>query len=295
MSMVAASQQETVLGAALAYAELGMSVLPVIGKKVPLKVWAHYQVDRAPFSYIHNWHRAGLLRGVGILGGAVSGNLCLLDLDGVEAVAKFEFHFPELLNTFTVISGSGKGKHFYFYADNLPATTRTAGFELRVDGCYVVAPPSIHPETFKSYRVSNPVEILRVRDLQSVVDFIMGIIKSKKQQSQKSPTDTPSIVVFNSTAYGLGALSKAYHNVLSAPLHSRNDTLYRESLKLGSLVADGHISVGEVERDLMIACLNNGLVQEDGERQCMRTIKSGLDNGQCNSRQQWRERQRKVK
>lgn len=295
MSIVAASQQETVLAAALAYSELGISVLPVIGKKVPLKVWSEFQIKPAPFSYIHNWNRAGILRGVGILGGTVSGNLCLLDLDGVEAVAKFEFHFPDLLDTFTVISGSGKGKHFYFYADKLPATTRTAGYELRVDGCYVVAPPSIHPETFKPYRVSNPVEIKRVSDLQSVVDFIMEIIKSKKKQTPKSPTDTPSIVVFNSTAYGLGALSKAYHNVLAAPLHSRNDTLYREALKLGSLVADGHVSVGEVERDLMQACLHNGLVQEDGERQCMRTIKSGLDTGQCNSRQQWRERQQKVK
>ncbi len=295
MSMVAASNQDSVLGAALAYCELGMSVLPVIGKKVPLKVWSEFQIKPAPFSYIHNWHRAGILRGVGILGGTVSGNLCLLDLDGVEAVAKFEFCFPELLDTFAVISGSGKGKHFYFYADNLPATTRTAGYELRVDGCYVVAPPSIHPETFKPYRVSNPVEIKRVDTLQSVVDFIMEIIKSKKKQNLKSSTDTPSIVVCNSTAYGQGALSKAYHNVLSAPLNERNNTLYRESLKLGSLVADGHITVGEVERDLMMACLHNGLTQEDGERQCMRTIKSGLDTGQCNSRQQWRERQQKVK
>lgn len=287
MSIVAASQQPTVLGAALAYLELGISVIPVIGKKVPLKTWSQFQTVLPPFSYVHNWHRVGLLRGVGVLGGKVSGNLVLLDLDGVEAVAKFEFNFPGLLDTFTVISGSGKGKHFYFYADNLPATTRTKGFELRADGCYVVAPPSQHPETFKPYRVSNPVEIKRVDNLQSVVDFIMGIIRERKQQQPKSTTNQPSIV-FCSTAYGLGALSKAYHNVLTAALNDRNNTLYRESLKLGSLVADGHVSVGEVERDLMLAALHNGLIQEDGERQCMATIKSGLTTGQASSRGKWR-------
>jgi hypothetical protein len=295
MSIVAASKQETILGAALAYLEIGISVLPVIGKKVPLKSWVEFQTKRAPFSYVHNWHKAGLLRGVGILGGVVSGGLCLMDLDGIEAVAKFEFTFPELLDTFTVLSGSGKGRHYYFYADDIPATTRTSGYELRVDGCYVVAPPSIHPETFKPYTVINPVEIKRVANLRAVVDFIRGLIEEKKKAQSKSTTNQPSIgFVRNSTAYGLGALDKAYHNVLAAPLNNRNNTLYRESLKLGSLVADGHISVGEVERDLMIACLHNGLTQEDGERQCMRTIKSGLDTGQLTSRRGWKELQRKL-
>lgn len=288
MSIVAASQQETVLGAALAYLELGISVVPAIGKKVPLKSWSQFQTKLAPFSYVHNWHRAGLLRNVALVGGAVSGGLCFVDLDGVEAVAKYEFLFPDLLDTYTVISGSGLGKHFYYYADNIPPSTRTKGYELRVDGLIVVAPPSIHPETFKPYRVSNPVEIKRVNNLQAVVDFIMGIIRERKKEQSKSTTGTPSIVVFNSTAYGLGALDKAYHNVLTAPINERNNTLYREALKLGSLVADNHISVGEVERDLMLACLHNGLIQEDTERQCMATIKSGLNTGMMSSRQQWR-------
>lgn len=289
MSMVAASQQETFLGAALAYLELGISVVPVIGKKVPLKSWSQFQTKRAPFSYVHNWHRAGILRNVGLVGGVVSENLCFVDLDGVEAVAKYEFLFPDLLDTYTVISGSQKGKHFYYYADKVPASTRTKGYELRVDGLMVVAPPSIHPETFKPYRVSNPVEIKRVPDLQSVVDFIMDIIRERKKEQSKSTTNQPSIV-FCSTAYGLGALDKAYHNVLTAPLHDRNNTLYREAMKMGSLVTDNHISVGEVERDLMLACLHNGLVQEDTERQCMRTIKSGLDMGMKSSRKEWRSR-----
>lgn len=287
MSIVAASQQGSVLACALAYLELGISVVPAIGKKVPLKSWSQFQTKRAPFSYVHNWHRAGLLRNVALVGGAVSEGLCFVDLDGVEAVAKYEFLFPDLLDTYTVISGSGVGKHFYYYADNIPPSTRTKGYELRVDGLIVVAPPSIHPETFKPYRVSNPVEIKRVDNLQSVVDFIMGIIRDRKKAQPKSTTNQPSIV-FCSTAYGLGALSKAYHNVLTAPLHERNNTLYRESLKMGSLVTDGHISAGEVERDLMLACLHNGLIQEDGERQCMATIKSGLNVGMMSSRQQWR-------
>lgn len=288
MSILAAANQNTVIGAALAYLSLGMSIVPVVGKKVPMASYGKYHTQRATVSDVHYWHKNSLLRGVGILGGAVSGNLCLVDLDGLDAVARFEFHLPELLDTFTVLSGSEEGKHLYLYADELPTSTKTAGYELRVHGLYVVAPPSKHPETGKLYRVSNPVEIKRVPNLNSVVDFIAGIVAERKKEPPKSTTDKPSIVVLNSTAYGKSALATAYRNVLTALDNNRNNTLYREALKLGSLVADGHISVSEVERELIQACRNNGLAKEDTERQCMRTIKSGLDNGMRNSRQQWR-------
>jgi len=163
MSMVAASHHDTILECSLAYVEMGLSILPVRGKQ-PAVAWSQFQTKRAPYSFVHNWQRANLLPGVGIVCGQVSGNLSVMDCDGLEAVATFERTFPHLLDTFTVVSGSGNGKHYYYFTTHRQPTTRTKGFELRSDGCYVVAPPSIHPVSGKTY-VPNRTEIRTVPNL----------------------------------------------------------------------------------------------------------------------------------
>ena len=303
MSIVEASQQSTVLAAALAYLEMGISVLPCVGKQPhpALKGWSQFQIKPAPFSYVHNWHRNGFLQNVGIIGGAVSGGLCLMDLDGEEAVERFELTFSNLLDTFTVRSGSGKGKHFYYYADKLPASTRTKGYELRVDGLYVVAPPSIHPDTGKRYEVINPVEIKRVPDLKAVMKFITETIK--KKQRDAAATATSSMVVGGTMARGKYTLTASEELALEvervsfAPTGNGNNTLYRAALKLGSLVTDGELSINEIEIALMRA--SSGWQVEGSyitfEQQCMRTIKSGLTTGMNSSRKTYRQEKEKQR
>lgn len=303
MSMVAASQQETVLGAALAYLELGISIIPCVGKQPHPEIkktgWSHYQVQRPAFSYVHNWHRRGWLQNIGIIGGEVSGGLCLMDLDGEEAVERFELTFSNLLDTFTVRSGSGKGKHFYYHADKIPASTRTKGYELRVDGLYVIAPPSIHPDSGNPYTVINPVEIKRVPDLKAVVNFITETIK-KKQRSMAATamssmggggTMAPGTFTLTATE----ELALEVQRVAYAPAGNGNNTLYRSALVLGSLVTDNELSINEVEIALMRACAARSEMSVTVERECMRTIKSGLTNGMRNSRKAFREAKEKAK
>lgn len=286
MSIVAASHQNTVLEAGLAYLELGMSIVPVRGKVCPIQ-WAKFQTERAPFSYVHNWHRNNLMTGVAIVGGKVSENLTFMDLDGLEAVAQFEFCFPHLLDTYTVVTGSGTGKHFYYYVDELPATTRTKGYELRSDGCYVVAPPSLHPVTGREY-IPNRTEIKRVPHLREIVQWITGMIRTKQHHTVDS--DKPSMKVENMTAYGFSALDSAVRNVRAAADRNRNNALYIESLKLGSLVKDGCLSTSDVESTMLGAAAAVGLVDDDGERQCLNTIRSGLRTGMNSSRKEWKKR-----
>lgn len=281
MNIVEAAKKGTVLEAALCYLESGLSVLPVRGKQ-PAVNWSQFQIARAPFSYVHNWERNHLLGGVGIICGKVSNGLCVIDLDGLEAVARFEFMFPHLLETFTVTSGSGRGKHIYLLPDTIPPTTRTKGFELRADGAYVVAPPSIHPDSKRPYTIAKYRDILRVPDLQSVCDFITETIKLK--QDANKPTEQPSMGVRHSTFYGQTALDSEARRVAAAPIGEGNNTLYRAALKLGSLVCDGHLSVNEVEIGLMRACATWSTISASIECQCMRTIKSGIRNGMRSSR-----------
>lgn len=269
MNVVAASHHGNLLEAALGYVESGLSIIPVKGKQAAVS-WSQFQLRRAPFSYVHNWHGAGLLGGIAVVCGQVSGNLAVIDLDGVEAVDRFEFCFPHLLDTFTVISGSGKGKHLYFFTDEVTPTTRTKGFELRSDGCYVVAPPSIHPVSGREYQ-ANWTDVKHVPDLRAVVEWIKDMIQEK--QPARESAVLPAI---RKNGYGWVALSGECDKVARSTNHV-NDELNRAAFKLGRLVERGILDYGQCESSLMIAARH--LSARDGERATLRTIKSGLDAG----------------
>ena len=74
--------KESIAAAALAYAALGLSVIPLDGKRPALKSWTQYQQERADEQTIRSW----TFGNVGIVCGAVSGNLVVLDLDGQPGI-----------------------------------------------------------------------------------------------------------------------------------------------------------------------------------------------------------------
>lgn len=76
------------LNAALAFAASGCSVVPASmnGSKAPIKAWKQYQSQRANALDIAAWYKDGTNTGLGVITGAVSGNLEMLELEG-RAVA----------------------------------------------------------------------------------------------------------------------------------------------------------------------------------------------------------------
>ncbi len=86
---------------------------------------------------------------VGIATGAVSG-IIVLDIDrrngGIESLARLEKEHGFLPETHKVLTGDGF--HFYFKHPGGQIHCRAniqPGIDLRADGGYVVAPPSVHP------------------------------------------------------------------------------------------------------------------------------------------------------
>jgi len=136
--------------AALSYARRGWPVLPIrAGSKEPAT--AHgvkdATTDEATICrWWATWPRANL----GVATGSVSG-LVVLDVDprngGDESLHDLEARYGPLPDTVTALTGGG-GQHRYF---SLPegVTVRSRvlapGPELKGDGAYVVAPPSVHP------------------------------------------------------------------------------------------------------------------------------------------------------
>ncbi len=176
-AIVKAAQAGGLLDAALAYHLLGMSVIPLNGKRPTIDSWGRFQTTIADEDEIRDWHKRGLLQNLGIVCGQVSNNLVVLDFDGLGAYGAFAAVFPSIASTYTVATGSGQGKHVYLEVEEMPLTTKAldtplGNLELRAEGCYVATPPSIHPISKKSYLVEKPAEILRVPHLHEVVEWI---------------------------------------------------------------------------------------------------------------------------
>lgn len=276
--IVSAAASSNVPLAAARYIDMGISVLPVRGKEPAIKAWKPFTVRRATRDHLATWYYAGLLQGVGVICGRVSGNLVVVDLDGEDAINAFTMRWPDLLETYTVTSGSGKGAHIYLYAEETTPTTRVVGtafgnIELRSDGAYVVAPPSIHPSG-KPYTVANRAEIMRVGSLRPVVEWIKGLIAQKHGGTLPPPRNIEAI---KADRYIRAAIRSECDRVRYARPGTRNDMLNLAAFRLARFVREGKVSRGEIEAELLSAAAT--LAQTDGEQTVIRTIKSGLDAG----------------
>jgi hypothetical protein len=151
---MAARQTKTsspILEAALAYVRRGWSVLPVERRgKRPLVRWEEFQHRRADEAEVRAWYRSFPGANVGIVTGAVSG-LVVVDIDpghgGDESLSALERAHGPLPRTIEASTGGG-GRHVYFRHPGGVVHNRAGlapGIDLRGDGGYVVAPPSVHP------------------------------------------------------------------------------------------------------------------------------------------------------
>jgi hypothetical protein len=131
----------------------GWCVIPAQprGKK-PLIEWRRF-IDRRPTSQeVEAWWAKWPDANVVIVTGRVSG-LVVVDVDvkrGADPAKAYE-QYPTGLASRT---GGGGAHLFYAYpegVEHVPNRVGKDGFDVRADGGYVVAPPSIHPDTGRAY------------------------------------------------------------------------------------------------------------------------------------------------
>lgn len=126
------------------------SVIPLLPgtKKSPLS-WKEYQNTRANHELLEYWFLDNDYH-IGIVTGKISG-IVVVDLDSEEG--KKRFFSLDLKASPTVLTS--KGLHIYFKhpmdreIGNFQRRPDLEGIDLRGDGGYVVAPPSIHPNGTK--------------------------------------------------------------------------------------------------------------------------------------------------
>lgn len=183
---------QSVLDCALEYSARGLSVFPLMpNEKRPVGPWARYQRNRASDDELEAMFSDDALN-IGIAQGPVSGCF-VVDIDGPEGeeswsklCQRHEFETP------TATAKTGKGRHLYF---RIPkgATVRNAqgilpGVDIRGEGGYVVAPPSVHPDGSTYEWVLHPDD----EEMAAAPDWLVTLV-SGSQSHTDAPTSAKPI------------------------------------------------------------------------------------------------------
>src|SRR5437016_4591452 len=132
------------------YMGRGWSIIPIrTGDKRPLVRWEEFRHRHPSKAEARGWFRQWPEAGVGVVTGVISG-LVLVDVDarhgGDEALKQLEREHDPMPATVECRTGGG-GRHFYFAHPGGLVRNKVGlatGIDIRADGGYVVAPPSLH-------------------------------------------------------------------------------------------------------------------------------------------------------
>ena len=148
------------IDAALAYAARGWRVLPLVPRdKTPL-IPGCFKNATTDAATIRAWWKSEPNANIGIRCGD---GLTVIDVDdkpekhggilGSDVLREWELENGDIAPTVTAISGTG-GTHYYYDTTGdefSKCESKKLSIDLRGEGSYIVAPPSIHPETGEPY------------------------------------------------------------------------------------------------------------------------------------------------
>ena len=256
---------------ARAYARNGWAVFPVQPSgKVPATSNG-CKAATVDLEQVDRWWTRNPDYNIGVATGSVSG-LVVVDLDGPQGFESWSFlanlhRAPDTLWCFT---GSG-GWHAYFtHPGGLrnSASKIAPGIDIRAEGGYVVAPPSIHPcgEPYTWHTRRRPVPLPEPLELMS-----------RPKPTVRHDFTPPA---GGSNGYTRAALRGETEAVAAAPSGTRNDQLVKSAFKLGTLVGAGDLDATEATEALLAAAAACGLPDREAEA----TVRSGLAAGADNPR-----------
>ena len=140
------------------YASRGWRVLPLNGK-APRTPHGFKDATIDP-DRIRKWLQRWPEANIGIATGSASG-IIVLDIDarngGLESLAQLEKEHGSLPQTVKVKTGDGFHLYFEYPGGHIPCRTNIRpGIDVKADGGYVVAPPSLHPNGARYKFASDP-------------------------------------------------------------------------------------------------------------------------------------------
>ncbi len=236
-------------------------------------------------------HRAA---NIGIITGKVS-KLVVIDYDmkAEEIYPKSQSLLKKHLGDSFVTSKTGKGFHVIIrttQADeirNIKVANRNKEglIETRGEGGYIVAPPSIHPDSGTAYQFTN---CKRINDLSQVsTESVKKLLRDLREEFHHEPKEEPLIsfdrpqgdfsgekVVENLALFHKRLTEQQAVRVSLAGHGTRHSTL----LSAAGVLASFGINEEKVYRALFSASTANGAAEQYGGRDIARTISYGIKN-----------------
>ena len=263
---------------ALMYARRGYKVFPLWPKdKNPITKNGFKDAtddENTIIAWWDKWPEAN----IGIATGQPS-NLVVVDIDGEPgrlSFADMEVQFDDVeldafRETARVLSGDD-GEHIIFQWPGREVKSSVSKLanhiDIRADGGYVVAAPSVHPNG-KPYMWVNDKSPLTMPE--SLLKLIDQLVEPFNPQSVE---DIEIVETEEMTAYGAAVLRKEVAVVEQATEGGRNNALNISACAIGNLVPH-EIPEADAHEHLMSAASNIGL----GHRESESTVRSGLSRG----------------
>lgn len=201
---------------ALAYIDMGFAVFPVRQNKTPYTPHGCKDAKKDK-RIIKEWWKRWPDANIGLATGSASGGIVVIDVDidenkgvyGDDSLREWERENGELPQTWMAITGRG-GNHYYYRTDQKikNATGIYPGIDIRGEGGYVVAPPSIH-QNGTAYQWEVPPDEVDIHFAdEQVMKFINGKGKQLKERfilPDKIPTGKRNDTLYK---YGCSLQSK---------------------------------------------------------------------------------------
>lgn len=180
---------------ALKYAACGFAVFPLKPRtKIPATPNG-FKDATTDMNQVTAWWDADPNYNIGIATGSMSGGLVVIDLDvdddkgkdGYRVLREWENEHGKLPDTVQAITGRGGYHLYYMSADQLKNKTGVYdGVDIRAEGGYVVAPPSIH-ENGRTYEWEYPPEEYSIKWVTSLVkEFMTGAKPERPKQTHET-------------------------------------------------------------------------------------------------------------
>lgn len=192
----------------------GFSVIPLQGKKPHQQIttWQRWQREQPTIEQITEWFCNGRIESYGIITGAVSNGLIVIDFDKIQSYRKFKRELPTIAQTYTV--KTRRGKHVYVRPCETIKSRKFKGGDVQAEGHYVVGPGSTIGQY--TYKVENTHEIreLNENETQQLQQWLTEASPERKQEKENSAT--------NNHAQNIENIYKT-----TAPQMGRNNALYK--------------------------------------------------------------------
>ncbi len=266
---------------ALKLAALGWQVFPLHARaKTPATRNGVKDATAATQDVADAWSGDGSAHNIGLATGGLS-DVLVLDVDGDEgdqSLRALQALHGALPDTVTV--RTARGRHLYFRYPGPDVRIRNSagklakGLDVRTDGGYVVAPPSVHPDGTLYAWETDPFSAAPA----DMPEWLVKLLVDKPREEPKRTYEPRDDGGYGHTRYGRVALEAECRELASRPEGGRNDRLNGVAFRIGQLVRARHLNELMARAEVMSAAKSCGLEDSETRGTFASGFKAGYDN-----------------